>query len=255
MDYYGYDENGYYTGIVQGQPDPLNPPQYLQPSNCTATAPPTTTVTFYDTGYDDLDKWNGSSWETVEHPWKTEQDLKAEASKYIVYFRDNGTDDERVEGYSFKNFAWPDFPASEPNGPNDLPMSDPSNSDLGYIEVADSAAAIDAISKTTWSSADKKVVSGSVVSRLQSDIDADDATSAWTSLREERDVKIVEVEWYRSRHKDEIDQGLIVGTSTSLNQAEYDELLTYIQELRDFPNTVSDPTDTLTWPTKPSWAS
>lgn len=252
MQVYGFDKDGYYTKSFTCQPHPKKPGSYLQPANSTAVVPPTP-------GANQEAKWDGSSWSLVDSRDYVKQqaeqaktDALAESKKVILFYRDNGVDDERIEDAAHKSDSW-DSQAGEPVNPlNQKLMSDPANSNMDWLEVAQFNPAD--VSRSAWRSFTKKVVAGAVVARDQADIDTDDDANAWDLLRNQRDAKILEVEWYRSRHKDELDMGLTVGVDTSLDQTQYDALMTYIQELRDFPNTVVDPKGTLTWPTKPAWA-
>ena len=58
-------------------------------------------------------------------------------------------------------------------------------------------------------------------------------------LRSERDARINSVFWMRERHSDELE----LGKETSLSQAQYSALLTYIQALRDIPAQPGAPWD------------
>lgn len=69
-----------------------------------------------------------------------------------------------------------------------------------------------------------------------------------TIFRQQRDAKIVAVEWMRSRHLDQI----AMGSSTTLTNNQYRGLLVYIQALRDLPSHTPDPANP-TWPNKPSY--
>lgn len=75
-----------------------------------------------------------------------------------------------------------------------------------------------------------------------------DANIALEIIRITRDRLISETDWLVLRHKDELDRGVI----TSLSNSEYQELLTYRQALRDFPDTVQDLFNP-TYPQKPAF--
>ncbi|NVZ49428.1 phage tail protein [Pseudomonas sp. B6002] len=55
--------------------------------------------------------------------------------------------------------------------------------------------------------------------------------------REWRDVQIESVKWLRERHRDEADMAL----NTKLNDAQFSELLVYLQQLRDWPQAAEFP--------------
>jgi Phage tail assembly chaperone protein len=65
-----------------------------------------------------------------------------------------------------------------------------------------------------------------------------------------RNFLIQSCEWMRFRHSDE----KALSLSTTLSDAQYTQLLTYIQALRACMNGVTDAT-TIVWPTAPSFIS
>lgn len=65
----------------------------------------------------------------------------------------------------------------------------------------------------------------------------------WKVVRVDRDQKIANMEWKVSRHQQEI----ALSYETTLSDTEYSELLTYIQALRDIPQTQTDPFN-IVWP-------
>lgn len=64
-----------------------------------------------------------------------------------------------------------------------------------------------------------------------------------------RDGEIARINWLRDRHRDEMEAG---SQSTSLSAAQYVQLQTYIQALRDWPANPSFP-DVSTRPVAPDW--
>jgi hypothetical protein len=75
-------------------------------------------------------------------------------------------------------------------------------------------------------------------------------TSEVLSVRERswRDAEIECVRWLRERHRDELD----IGEQTTLIPEQFRELLTYIQVLRDFPQSPYFP-DSQYRPERPVW--
>lgn len=63
-----------------------------------------------------------------------------------------------------------------------------------------------------------------------------------------RDLAIERVKWIRERYRDESD----MGGATSITAARFSELLTYIQKLRDWPDSSSFP-DSTKRPPIPGW--
>lgn len=63
-----------------------------------------------------------------------------------------------------------------------------------------------------------------------------------------RDAQVSSVEWLRNRHRDEVEQGI----QTTLSAAQYEELLAYIQALRDWPTAAGFP-DAANRPVVPAW--
>ncbi len=68
------------------------------------------------------------------------------------------------------------------------------------------------------------------------------------SERAWRDAQVQSVEWLRNRHRDEVEQGI----ETTLSTEQYEELLAYIQALRDWPTAAGFP-DTVNRPVVPAW--
>lgn len=77
-------------------------------------------------------------------------------------------------------------------------------------------------------------------------IDADRIEAAWVLMRAKRHEALIRSDWVIQRHKDQKE----LGVPTSLSDAEYMAWLTYRQELRDFPDTVTN-IDNYAFPTKP----
>ncbi|CAI8789639.1 Phage tail protein [Pseudomonas sp. IT-P171] len=63
-----------------------------------------------------------------------------------------------------------------------------------------------------------------------------------------RDAEVSRVLWLRDRHRDQLD----VGMDTTLTAEQFNELLTYIQALRDWPQS-SDFPDSQDRPIAPAW--
>lgn len=66
--------------------------------------------------------------------------------------------------------------------------------------------------------------------------------------RQWRDVEIESVRWLRERHRDEIE----IGTATSITESQFEEILIYIQRLRDWPTSQDFPAKDKR-PGKPHW--
>jgi len=63
-----------------------------------------------------------------------------------------------------------------------------------------------------------------------------------------RDLELQGVAWLRERHRDQAE----LGSDTTLSADQYSELLTYMQQLRDWPQSVSFP-DSSKRPVPPDW--
>lgn len=63
-----------------------------------------------------------------------------------------------------------------------------------------------------------------------------------------RDLELQGVAWLRERHRDQAE----LGSDTTLSADQYSELLTYMQQLRDWPQSVSFP-DASKRPVPPAW--
>lgn len=74
------------------------------------------------------------------------------------------------------------------------------------------------------------------------------ASRATEAERIWRNGELVRVSWVRDRHRDEID----LGKATTLDNDQFAELLTYMQDLRDWPESQSFP-DTSGRPVPPAW--
>jgi len=70
-----------------------------------------------------------------------------------------------------------------------------------------------------------------------------------TQEREWRDTELASVMWLRERHRDQAE----IGTATTLAGDQFNELLVYIQVLRDWPQSPSFP-DSKSRPERPEWA-
>ncbi|MEX3776177.1 hypothetical protein [Pseudomonas sp. MYb118] len=69
-----------------------------------------------------------------------------------------------------------------------------------------------------------------------------DVERAW------RDAEVVRVSWLRDRHRDQLDAGI----ETTLTTAQFAVLLTYLQALRDWPQSPDFP-DSQHRPVAPEW--
>ncbi|AZE47133.1 phage protein [Pseudomonas chlororaphis] len=65
-----------------------------------------------------------------------------------------------------------------------------------------------------------------------------------------RDAELDSVKWLRERHRDELELAI----SLSLTTAQYSELLAYMQQLRDWPQSANFP-DSAHRPVEPSWVA
>lgn len=63
-----------------------------------------------------------------------------------------------------------------------------------------------------------------------------------------RDMQIMSVEWMRDRHRDQLE----IGAPTTLTAGQYQELLQYMQALRDWPQATAFPTSA-DRPQSPEW--
>ena len=63
-----------------------------------------------------------------------------------------------------------------------------------------------------------------------------------------RDLELQGVAWLRERHRDQAE----LGSDTTISADQYSELLTYMQQLRDWPQSVSFP-DSSKRPVPPDW--
>ena len=63
-----------------------------------------------------------------------------------------------------------------------------------------------------------------------------------------RDIELSSVMWLRERHRDQLE----IGTTTTLAPVQFAELLTYIQALRDWPQSDVFP-DSTGRPVPPAW--
>lgn len=73
-----------------------------------------------------------------------------------------------------------------------------------------------------------------------------DIENLWEDVRNERDRLIGNVLWRVQRHE----QQIALGETPSEDNATYLALLQYIQDLRDVPQSQSDP-ENITWPNMP----
>ena len=226
---YSYDNLSYYSGSEEARVSPLDGIS-LVPTNATLVEP-----TNGAEGY--TWKWNGTSWDLVE--LKTIPHLDPDKNKFIIFFVQEEGKDTAYIGWSLKSKCW-DYVNDEP-----LWEGAPLPATIGYsLFTTFSEAGL----FNEWQIAVKKVVEGSLVDRAAQTIIDESDVVALNQLRITREGKIQEVEWLRFRHKDQIDMGV----STTLTSGQYEELLEYIQALRDLPETAVDPKAPV-WPTEPEW--
>lgn len=76
---------------------------------------------------------------------------------------------------------------------------------------------------------------------------AESLERAKEAVRKERDEKLAKCTWMRDRHRDEVE----LEATLSLTEAQYTDLMAYIQDLRDVPQQANFPE--VTWPEKPSF--
>jgi len=81
-------------------------------------------------------------------------------------------------------------------------------------------------------------------------IDPPGLTTAEVEAQERawRDAELAARQWLRDRHRDEQD----LGRATTLSEAQFAELLDYLQKLRDWPQAEAFP-DSTQRPTPPDW--
>lgn len=77
-----------------------------------------------------------------------------------------------------------------------------------------------------------------------------DDTADQQAERDWRDAELSRISWLRDRHRDQQE----MQKETTLSAEQFNELLAYIQELRDWPQSVQFP-DAEQRPSRPSWAS
>ena len=94
--------------------------------------------------------------------------------------------------------------------------------------------------KLTWDTTD---IEWEVIALTQEEID-NLISTAWQSIREERDTLLSELDERVSRYQSEVRIGI---TTTTDNISDLD---TYAQSLRDIPSTYSNPND-VQWPDRP----
>lgn len=80
------------------------------------------------------------------------------------------------------------------------------------------------------------------------DVVVDNEEMAASRERYWRDSEIARIQWLRERHRDELE----LSSPTSLSAEQYSELLTYLQLLRDWPQSLDFPVQELR-PARPSW--
>ena len=110
--------------------------------------------------------------------------------------------------------------------------------DAGYVAAGDSPSFDGDTQKVIWNG-----TAWEVVELTTEEINARVA-KLWEEVRESRDTKIEEIEWRVFRHQSEERAGI----TTHIDNIS--DLDTYIQELRDIPETYSNARD-VEWPSLP----
>lgn len=93
----------------------------------------------------------------------------------------------------------------------------------------------------------KRIVPDAAGRPVLADQPAPTAAELAATARTKRDAVLNACEWLATRHRDQTD----AGTATTLTAAQYKELLTYRQALRDWPTTTGWPDVALPMP--PAW--
>ena len=110
--------------------------------------------------------------------------------------------------------------------------------DAGYVAAGDSPSFDGDTQKVIWNG-----TAWEVVELTTEEINARVA-KLWEEVRESRDTKIEEIEWRVFRHQSEERAGITTHVDN------ISDLDTYIQELRDIPETYSNARD-VEWPSLP----
>ena len=110
--------------------------------------------------------------------------------------------------------------------------------DAGYVSVEDPPSFDGDTQKVIWNG-----TAWEVVELTTEEINAI-AAKLWEEVRESRDTKIEEIEWRVFRHQSEERAGITTHVDN------ISDLDTYIQELRDIPDTYSNARD-VEWPSFP----
>jgi len=76
---------------------------------------------------------------------------------------------------------------------------------------------------------------------------SDKVQNQWDSMRDKRDGAIKESSWIIERHREQLE----LGVNTTITNGEYLAWLSYRQELRDYPQTITD-INSVRLPNKPS---
>ena len=110
--------------------------------------------------------------------------------------------------------------------------------DAGYVAAGDPPSFDGDTQKVIWNG-----TAWEVVELTTEEINAMVA-KLWEEVRESRDTKIEEVEWRVFRHQSEERAGITTHTDS------ISDLDTYIKQLRDIPQTYTNPNDVV-WPELP----
>jgi hypothetical protein len=170
MKVYSYDKNGFYIGISIAQPNPMQSSSgnnaFLIPANATTIEPPNEVTgkkaqwTSTGIGQDQ------GSWSLVDDPQIIVQQKMLRSQNQVVFFRQvSGKDTAVISlGRYGSGILY-----------NGLPMSDPSNAQIGALEVGSDISGAD--EKNQNGIPVKKVVQAAVVDRDPNDIFLDDVVA------------------------------------------------------------------------------
>jgi len=89
---YNYDDDGHYAGPSNAQPNPRQSGQFLMPSNSTTEEPPAA-------GANNVQKWDGSSWNEVEDPIYTASQAQAAADADAQAEADDAAELAEINSY------------------------------------------------------------------------------------------------------------------------------------------------------------
>ena len=175
MEVYCYNSDGIYSGSTAAQPNPMahmpGEPPSLIPARATTIVPPSVPTgklakwTSTGSGHDD------GSWSLVDDPAYLTQQALLRAQNVVVFYRKvSGKDDAVLAVSRFGLVAGAGTILY-----NSLPLSDPSNAQVGALEMDPFVVGADA--KNVNGVSLKKVVGTTVVDRDPSDVFLDDGAA------------------------------------------------------------------------------